>query len=47
MDKELVLYVRLEGDEVDSFEQGKALSGLRTNTEYVRFLIKSYVADKK
>lgn len=41
--KELAINVRLEGSEVDSFEEGKEKSGIRTNAEFVRFLIKAYV----
>lgn len=41
-EKEMFLNVRLEGPEVDSFEEGKEKSGIRSNAEFVRFLIKLY-----
>ena len=44
--KEVTLSVRLEGDEVDNLEAGRQLSGIRTNAEFIRFLIKSFVAGK-
>jgi len=42
--RELVITVRLEGDEVDNLERGKQQSGIRTNAELVRFLLKQYTA---
>lgn len=42
--KELILNVRLEGMEVDSFEEGKEKSGIRTNAEFIRFLVKLYTS---
>lgn len=40
--KEVTLSVRLEGQEVDNLEEGKEKSGIRTNAEFIRFLIKLY-----
>jgi hypothetical protein len=40
--KEIVLNVRLEGAEVDALEGGKQRSGIRTNAEFIRFVIKAY-----
>lgn len=47
MTKEIVLSVSLEDEEVDNFEKGKALSGIRTNAEFIRFLIKSYATSNE
>ena len=45
--KEIILNVRLEGAEVDSFEDGKEKSGIRTNAEFIRFLIAKYAKEEK
>lgn len=45
MTKELVLSVRLEDDEVISFEVGKEKSGIRSNSEFIRFLISQYAKE--
>ena len=44
-DKEIILSVRLEGIEVDNLELGRNRSGIRTNAEFIRFLIKQYVQE--
>ncbi len=45
--KELILNVRLDGAEVDAFEGGKEKSGIRTNAEFIRYLIAQYAKDEK
>lgn len=47
MTKEIVLSLRLEGDEVEAFETGKAQTGIRTNAEYMRFLITRFLREEK
>lgn len=41
-EKEMFLNVRLTGQEIDNFEEAKERSGIRSNAELVRFLIKAY-----
>jgi type IV secretory pathway component VirB8 len=43
-EKEMFLNVRLQGVEIDSFEEAKEKSGIRSNAELIRFLIKAYVS---
>jgi len=46
MDKEIILTVKLSNEEVDMFEQAKALSGLRSSTEFIRLAVKEYLSSK-
>jgi len=43
-EKEMFLNVRLIGQEIDSFEAAKEKSGIRSNAELIRHLIKLYTA---
>lgn len=45
--KEVTLSVKLEGPEVDNLEEGKQFSGIRTNAEFIRFLISFYLSVRK
>lgn len=42
MTKSTILSIKLENDEVKRFEEAKASSGIRTNSEFVRFLVSYY-----
>jgi hypothetical protein len=45
--KELAINVKLENKEVDDFEFAKEKTGIRTNAEFVRFLITQYAKEIK
>lgn len=47
MDKEIALSVRLEDKEVEDFDRAKSLSGIRSNSEFIRFLINFYLSVRK
>lgn len=47
MDKELALSVKLENKEVEDFDEAKTLSGIRSNSEFIRFLISFYLSVRK
>lgn len=40
---EMTLSVKLVGSEIQTLEKGRELSGIRSNAEFIRFLIKSFV----
>lgn len=44
--KENILYLSLalEGEEIETFTEAKEKSGLKSNSELLRFLIKNYVS---
>lgn len=43
-EKEMFLNVRLIGQEIENFEEAKEKSGIRSNAELIRFLIKLYTS---
>lgn len=43
-EKEMFLNVRLIGQEIENFEEAKEKSGIRSNAELVRHLIKLYTS---
>lgn len=45
MEKELVLNIRLTGTEVDVYELAKEKTGIRSNSEFIRFLVSQYAKD--
>lgn len=45
MEKELVLNIRLVEAEVDLYELAKEKTGIRSNSEFIRFLIKQYTKE--
>lgn len=45
MEKELVLNIRLVGAEVDVYELAKEKTGIRSNSEFIRFLVSQYAKE--
>jgi len=43
MTETIILTIKLEGNEVKRFEEARVLSGIRTNSEFVRFLASYYI----
>lgn len=43
-EKTLYLSLALEGKEIETFEQAKEKSGIKSNSELLRFLIKNYAS---